>query len=448
MGVELDIGRYLWPNIAEGRQPQVAALPLASLRPLAGVQPGGFDLKDTAGPALAVGAGITRIAGAIKFTASGMLSRAVSASYPLTLVWRGTVASSGIQAMTSIANTSDHFARIYAFNGDVAAQHNASTTSATATAAASFQYGKTFTVVAVFASSTDCRVYVSGRRSASSSTDVGTFGALNKLSFGGYDGSSVAYLQDGTTEMCQWLNVALNDAQAWDFVGNPWQIYAQPTTSIWPAAAAAGGNIVGSSSQQLTLAGSATGAVAITGASSAQIAFSGAAAGALTIVGASAATVVMTGTASATAAATGASAATVTLTGSATGTTSGVVTGASAQELPITGSGTAALSIAAASSQQILMTGAGTASLVIVGASSQQITMTGSATGGDPSAVVAQVPVGGYPNKKRRNNNSLPQSKLTRKLTTFDDLQSELQHMQDLKRRKRQRAEEELLLMY
>lgn len=192
-----------------------------------------------------------------------------------------------------------------------------------------------------------------------------------------------------------------------------------PRTIFLPQAAA-GGGVTGTSSQTITLAGSATATLALAGASAQTVSLSGSSTAALAIAATSGQTVTLTGTStgtvgassitgtsdqtitlagsataslaiagtsaqsvSVTGAAAGAlsiavtSAQTINLTGVSTGTTTGAVTGASDQKITMGGSASATLAILGASSQQIILTGATTAALSITGASSGTITMTG-----------------------------------------------------------------------
>lgn len=229
------------------KQPQEAIRVRPELKPIGGIQPGGFKLYDTQGLPLTIGTGVTEKtekARQVAFSSSstGLRRTLVGAEYPLTFVGRISLGASGVWA-SSIATAADRLVRVGGYIGGARAQHLGGTTNAIADAAGVYYYGTIFNVVAVFASPTDLRIYAAGeagRSSASNTANIGALTPLTKLSFGVYDGSMITGAQDGSTEIAQWLNVAVSEKQAWQWVDNPWQLFAPRRTWV-PVGAGGGG---------------------------------------------------------------------------------------------------------------------------------------------------------------------------------------------------------------
>ena len=226
-------------------QPQDPLRVRQELRPLYGLQPGGFGRLDTSGVPLTAGSGVSsvvsrqgRIISLTDDTNGYLRNLAVSANYPLSFVFAGSMPFTvDFRCPSMLATASDKTVRFFGkSDGSVVAQHIGGTTSATATSAQIFNFGEQFTAVAVFGSATDVRVYGAGpvsRSSASSSTNVGALVPLTRLAYGQYNGSVALYPWGGNIALAQWLNVSLTAAEAWAIVYNPGQIYESPPIDIW-----------------------------------------------------------------------------------------------------------------------------------------------------------------------------------------------------------------------
>lgn len=212
------------------------------LRPIGGLLGGILGFGDTSGAPLTFGTGITLTGAALDFSISNTgLTRTVAVEYPLTLVFRGQIDATGVNALSAIATAADKMVRAYAFDGRIDAQHTGGTASATASTPNIFSYGRTFTFVAVFRAANDVSVYGAGnlgRGAGSSSTNVGALSTLTRLSYGLYDGSTKLYQQDGRTEIAQWLNYAATPAEAWAWVDSPQDIFEPLAIPIYVSAAA------------------------------------------------------------------------------------------------------------------------------------------------------------------------------------------------------------------
>jgi len=248
-------------SIPHWRQPRSRVMVRKEFNPIGGVQPGGFGFQDSlGGTSFTVGSGITLAdtrgeARSLDFTVSNTgLTKAVSyTDHPFSFVGYARATGTGsTQFLGSIATTADKLVRVW-YNGSTgacSAQHLGSVTNATASTPAMIPLGDVFSVVAVFRSPTDVRVYARGAGGANRSgeggginpavstvgvtTNVGALAPLNKFSIGVYDGSVKAGQFVGQIFMAEWLRCALDPSQAWQFVNNPWLLY-EPDVFFLPA---------------------------------------------------------------------------------------------------------------------------------------------------------------------------------------------------------------------
>jgi hypothetical protein len=205
----------------------------------------------TDGRPLTMGTGITAVMSAfgktIDFSSTNTgLTRAVAGlSYPFSVVGIGmTTDSSAARMITSLATAADLTARVFFQSGAVIAQHIGGTTNASANSGVIISDNNYANFVAVFASSTDVRIYGKGnvgRATVKTATNVGTTVVPTKLAFGMYDGSVANGKFAGRTPLCQWLRINLTDNQAWALVDNPWQIFVPQRTTLWAPPAASTG---------------------------------------------------------------------------------------------------------------------------------------------------------------------------------------------------------------
>jgi hypothetical protein len=229
--------------------PGYAARIREELKPLIGIYPAGYGLVGTDNAPLTVGTGITLVPGRdgvvldTTSTNTGLTRAYAVTDHPLTLVFGGRCDNSGGPSVyASLATTADKLVRVYNQNGVVSAQHIGATTNAAASTGVVVSDGYFVSGVAVFASPTDVRIYARGNVGYSRgavTTNVGALGALNKASFGVYDGSAKTLPFDGQIQYAQWLRVALTDTEAWALVDNPWGMF-EPRR-IWVPVSAGGG---------------------------------------------------------------------------------------------------------------------------------------------------------------------------------------------------------------
>lgn len=249
--------------------PGYAARIREELKPLIGIYPAGYGLVGTDNAPLTVGTGITLVPGRdgmvldTTSTNTGLTRACAVTDHPLTLVFGGRCNdSSGPSVYASLATTADKLVRVYNHVGAIYAQHLGATTHALASTGSVVADGYFVSGVAVFAGPTDVRIYArgsAGQSRAATTTNVGALGALNKASFGVYDGSVKLYPFNGQIQYAQWLRVALTDAEAWALVDNPWGMF-EPRRIWVPVSAGGGGShdATGAmSAQSATVSGSA-----------------------------------------------------------------------------------------------------------------------------------------------------------------------------------------------